>query len=50
MNAYYTAPKNRKHRRARQLIRNIAYLGLACAIAFAASAIITAMTLQLINL
>jgi hypothetical protein len=49
MNAYYTAPKNRKHRRARRAIRHTAYLCLATAAAFAGSAIITIIALQLIN-
>jgi len=50
MNAYYTAPKNRKHRRARRFIRSTAYLFLACAVAFAGAAAVTAIALQLINL
>lgn len=50
MNALYTAPKNRKHRRVRRFIRNTAYLCLACAVAFAGAAIVTAIALQLINL
>ena len=49
MNAYYTAPKNRKHRSARRFVRRLAYLCMATAAAFAGSAAITAIALQLIN-
>jgi len=50
MNALYTAPKNRKHRQLRRFIRSTAYLCLACAVAFAGAAAVTAIALQLINL
>lgn len=49
MNALYTAPKNRKHRSARRFARRLAYLCMVTAAAFAGSAAITAIALQLIN-